>query len=51
MRLCLHARVIDTVFCSVGPWVWLYYANEIRKFFGDTPALDVVKMYDVRMFW
>ena len=40
----LHVR-------TVGPWVWLYYENEMRGVFGDTPALDVVKMYDAKLFW
>ena len=31
-------------------WVWLYYPNEMRGVFGDIPALDVVKIYDVRLF-
>ena len=40
----LHAR-------TLGPWVSLYHANEMRGIFGDTPALDVVKMYDIKLFW
>ena len=52
--MCLHTKVIDTMFCTLerwGPWVWLYYVKEMRRVFEDIPALDVVKMYDFRLFW